>query len=46
VIAPDGTRLECEPVPSFLMDMVRAGGLLNQLRQRTGRPASKKATDA
>ncbi|MBO9651840.1 MAG: 3-isopropylmalate dehydratase [Variovorax sp.] len=40
VIAPDGTRLECEPVPSFLMDMVRAGGLLNQLRQRAGKKAS------
>ncbi|SEA57761.1 3-isopropylmalate dehydratase [Variovorax sp. YR216] len=40
VIAPDGTRLACEPVPSFLMDMVRAGGLLNQLRQRAGKKAS------
>ena len=40
VIAPDGTRLECEPVPAFLMDMVRAGGLLNQLRQRAGKKAS------
>ncbi|MDM0049388.1 3-isopropylmalate dehydratase [Variovorax sp. J22R115] len=37
VIAPDGTRLACEPVPAFLMDMVRAGGLMNQLRQRAGR---------
>ncbi|BEP44947.1 3-isopropylmalate dehydratase [Variovorax sp. V15] len=46
VIGPDGRPLACEPVPGFLMDMVRAGGLLNQLRQRTGRPASKKATDA
>jgi len=40
VIAPDGSRLACEPVPSFLMDMVRAGGLLNQLRQRAGKKAS------
>ncbi|MBB3176700.1 3-isopropylmalate dehydratase [Variovorax sp. Sphag1AA] len=40
VIAPDGTRLECDAVPSFLMDMVRAGGLLNQLRQRAGKKAS------
>jgi len=40
LIAPDGTRLECEPVPSFLMDMVRAGGLLKQLRQRAGKKAS------
>jgi len=37
VIAPDGTRLACEPVPAFLMDMVRAGGLMNQLRQRAGK---------
>ncbi|WP_431276752.1 3-isopropylmalate dehydratase [Variovorax ureilyticus] len=37
VVTPDGTRLECEPVPSFLMDMVRAGGLLNQLRQHAGK---------
>lgn len=37
VIAPDGTRLPCEPIPPFLMDMVRAGGLMNQLRQRAGK---------
>ena len=30
----DGRPLACEPVPGFLMDMVRAGGLLAQLRQR------------
>ncbi len=35
--AGDGTRLACEPVPPFLMDMVRAGGLMNQLRQRLGK---------
>jgi 3-isopropylmalate/(R)-2-methylmalate dehydratase small subunit len=29
-----GQRFACEPVPGFLMDMVRAGGLLAQLRQR------------
>lgn len=46
VAGPRGEPLACEPVPGFLMDMVRAGGLLNQLRQRAGRPASKKATDA
>ncbi|MDM0103573.1 3-isopropylmalate dehydratase [Variovorax sp. J22R24] len=37
VIAPDGMRLACESVPVFLMDMVRAGGLMNQLRQRAGK---------
>ena len=30
----DGRALACEPVPDFLMDMVRAGGLLKQLRLR------------
>ena len=34
VLAPDGRALACEPVPGFLMDMVRAGGLMKQLRQR------------
>lgn len=34
VVAPDGRTLSCEPVPDFLMDMVRAGGLMKQLRQR------------
>jgi len=40
-----GTRLACEPVPGFLMDMVGAGGLLNQLRLRAGRPEITKASD-
>ncbi|KNY10473.1 3-isopropylmalate dehydratase [Achromobacter piechaudii] len=30
----DPFELLCEPVPAFLMDMVRAGGLLNLLKQR------------
>ena len=34
VTAPEGRTLACEQVPGFLMDMVRAGGLLKQLRQR------------
>ena len=37
VVAADGTRLACEPIPGFLMDMVHAGGLMNQLRQRAGK---------
>ena len=37
VIGPDGTRLACEAIPDFLVDMVRAGGLMNQLRQRAGK---------
>jgi 3-isopropylmalate/(R)-2-methylmalate dehydratase small subunit len=31
---PDGRRLPCAPVPDFLRQMARAGGLLPQLRQR------------
>jgi len=30
----DGSRLACESVPGFLLDMVDAGGLLNLLKQR------------
>ncbi|MDR5759669.1 3-isopropylmalate dehydratase [Caballeronia sp. LZ035] len=33
----DGHTLECEPIPPFLLDMVAAGGLLNQLRGRFGK---------
>jgi len=31
---PGPTELTCEAVPPFLLDMVRAGGLLNVLKQR------------
>lgn len=34
VLAADGQVLACEPVPAFLMARVRAGGLLNELKQR------------
>jgi 3-isopropylmalate/(R)-2-methylmalate dehydratase small subunit len=37
VIRADGSRLAATPVPDFLMDMVRAGGLLPMLKQRTTR---------
>ena len=30
----DGSLLACEPIPGFLLDMVDAGGLLPQLKQR------------
>lgn len=39
VITAQGRALACEPIPPFLMDMVRAGGLLNQLRTRFGKEA-------
>lgn len=31
----DGNCLVCDPVPDFLLDMVRGGGLMNLLRART-----------
>jgi len=30
----DGSTLDCEPIPRFLLDMVESGGLLPQLKQR------------
>lgn len=37
VISSTGKRLTCEPIPAFLLDMVRSGGLMNQLRIRFGK---------
>jgi 3-isopropylmalate/(R)-2-methylmalate dehydratase small subunit len=34
VVASDGRRLACDAIPDFLLDMVQAGGLLNQLRRQ------------
>jgi 3-isopropylmalate/(R)-2-methylmalate dehydratase small subunit len=34
---PSGQQLVCQPIPGFLLDMVAAGGLMNQLRKRQGR---------
>ena len=31
----DGTVLTCQPIPDFLMNMVKAGGLMNVLKQRS-----------
>jgi 3-isopropylmalate/(R)-2-methylmalate dehydratase small subunit len=41
VLRANGQRLACDPIPDFLLDMVRAGGLLPQLKQRL--QASKEA---
>lgn len=41
VTSSDGAVLPCEPIPDFLLDMVAAGGLLNQLRLRLGRERGK-----
>jgi len=32
-----GERLTCDPVPPFLVERVRCGGLLNELKQRLAR---------
>jgi 3-isopropylmalate/(R)-2-methylmalate dehydratase small subunit len=34
VVTAEGRRLACDPIPEFLVDMVQAGGLLNQLRRK------------
>jgi 3-isopropylmalate/(R)-2-methylmalate dehydratase small subunit len=34
VVAPDGRVLPCDPVPDFLLAMVRAGGLFRLLQRR------------
>ena len=34
VVRPNGERLPFDPIPDFLLDMVKAGGLLPQLKQR------------
>ena len=33
VVRGNGERLACAPIPDFLLDMVRAGGLLPQLKK-------------
>lgn len=37
VVGADGERLSCSPIPSFLIEMARAGGLMNVLRERLAR---------
>lgn len=34
LLRANGERLPCQPIPSFLIDMARAGGLMNVLRAR------------
>lgn len=34
IVTSSGRALSCAPVPTFLMDMVNAGGLVNVLKQR------------
>lgn len=36
LLREDGSRLACEPIPQFLLEMVAAGGLMNQLRRQRG----------
>ncbi len=37
VISGTGKQLACDPIPEFLLSMVRSGGLMNQLRIRYGK---------
>ena len=41
VVTSTGRVLACAPVPSFLMDMVNAGGLVNVLKQRMAAKSSQ-----
>ena len=41
VVTSTGRVLACAPVPSFLMDMVNAGGLVNVLKQRMATKSSQ-----
>ena len=34
IVREDGDALACNPIPDFLLEMARAGGLLAQLKQR------------
>ena len=34
-----GERLDCEPIPAFLMTLIRDGGLLPHLEKKLARPA-------
>ena len=36
-VTADGRRLGCDRIPGFLLDMVQAGGLMNQLRRKLQR---------
>ena len=42
VLGAKAPVLACEPIPAFLLDMVRAGGLLPQLRQRLQAGATRR----
>lgn len=37
ITTADGEVLACEPIPAFLLDLVEAGGLVPQLKQRLER---------
>lgn len=37
ITSATGAVLRCEPIPDFLLEMVAAGGLLNQLKKRRGK---------
>ena len=41
ILTTAGRVLCCSPVPSFLMDMVHAGGLVNVLKKRMASPSSQ-----
>lgn len=44
IVDSRGNRFECEEIPGFLLEMVSAGGLFNQLKKQSSR--ERKDTDA
>jgi 3-isopropylmalate/(R)-2-methylmalate dehydratase small subunit len=38
VVRANGQRIQCDPIPEFLLEMVQAGGLLPQLKRRLHGP--------
>lgn len=41
---PSGERVACDPIPDFLMDMARAGGLMASLKLRLSSPTPSPPT--
>lgn len=41
LVSAQGEHLACEPIPDFLLEMVEAGGLLNQLKRRLAKESTR-----
>jgi 3-isopropylmalate/(R)-2-methylmalate dehydratase small subunit len=45
VTRADGERLACEPIPTFMLDLIRDGGLLPQLKRQLASPITSPRGD-